>query len=64
MPGPCFLSAMTSGARAFSLGSRPSFMPRALAGRRFADALRLRMWRLGLLGWFGGGIVSFAHAVA
>ena len=30
--------------------------------RRFAPALRLTMWCLGLLGWFGGGVVSFLHA--
>jgi hypothetical protein len=30
--------------------------------QRFATALRLMMWCLGLLGWFGGGVVSFGHA--
>jgi hypothetical protein len=28
--------------------------------QRFAKTLRLTMWVLGLLGWFGGGVVSFA----
>lgn len=36
------------------------FVP--LPFQRFAKALRLTMWVLGLLGWFGGGVVSFAHA--
>jgi len=30
--------------------------------QRFAKALRLTMWCFGLLGWFGGGVVSFGHA--
>ena len=30
--------------------------------RRFARVMRLTMWCLGLLGWFGGGVVSFLHA--
>lgn len=36
------------------------FVP--LPFHRFARALRLTMWVLGLLGWFGGGVISFAHA--
>lgn len=30
--------------------------------QRLARAVRLTMWVLGLLGWFGGGVVSFGHA--
>lgn len=30
--------------------------------QQFARAVRLTMWVLGLLGWFGGGVISFAHA--
>jgi hypothetical protein len=29
---------------------------------RFARAVRLTLWCLGLLGWFGGGVISFGHA--
>jgi hypothetical protein len=32
--------------------------------RRFERALRLSLWGLGLLGWFGGALVSFAHALS
>lgn len=28
-----------------------------------ASALRMALWVLGLLGWFLGGIVSYAHAL-
>jgi hypothetical protein len=34
----------------------------ALPFQRFAKAVRLTVWCIGLLGWFGGGVVSFAHA--
>lgn len=30
--------------------------------QRVAKAVRLTMWCFGLLGWFGGGVVSFGHA--
>ncbi len=30
--------------------------------QRFARAVRLTIWCLGLLGWFGGGVISFGHA--
>ena len=31
---------------------------------RFERGFRLAMWSLGLLGWFGGVLVSFAHALS
>ena len=31
---------------------------------RFERAVRLTLWCLGLLGWFGGGFVSFLHALS
>lgn len=30
--------------------------------QRFAREVRLTMWCLGLLGWFGTGVISFGHA--
>ena len=30
--------------------------------QRFAKTVRLTVWCVGLLGWFGGGVVSFGHA--
>ena len=30
--------------------------------QRLAKTLRLMVWCVGLLGWFGGGVISFAHA--
>jgi hypothetical protein len=30
--------------------------------QRLANAVRLVVWCLGLLGWFGGGVISFGHA--
>lgn len=32
--------------------------------RRFDRTIRLTIWCIGLLGWFGGGVVSFAHALS
>ena len=32
--------------------------------QRFAQATRLTLWCVGLLGWFGGVLVSFAHALS
>ncbi|MFO1488582.1 MAG: hypothetical protein U1F65_08895 [Verrucomicrobiota bacterium] len=32
--------------------------------QRFARATRLTLWNLGLLGWFGGALVSFLHALS
>jgi hypothetical protein len=32
--------------------------------QRFARATRLTLWCLGLLGWFGGALVSFLHALS
>lgn len=31
---------------------------------RFEHRFRLTMWSLGFLGWFGGGLISFAHALS
>jgi hypothetical protein len=39
----------------------PQFMP--WAPGRVGHAARLVLWTLGLLGWFGSGIVSFGHAL-
>ncbi len=38
------------------------FVP--LPFRPWQGAFRLVMWCLGLLGWFGSGILSFAHALS
>lgn len=32
--------------------------------QRFAGATRLTLWCIGLLGWFGGVLVSFLHALS
>ena len=32
--------------------------------QRFARATRLSVWCVGLLGWFGGALVSFLHALS
>jgi len=32
--------------------------------QRFERTVRLTMWCIGLLGWFGGALVSFAHALS
>lgn len=32
--------------------------------RRFDRPVRLTLWCLGLLGWFGGALVSFGHALS
>lgn len=32
--------------------------------QRFAHPLRLVFWCVGLLGWFGGALLSFAHALS
>jgi hypothetical protein len=39
----------------------PQFMPWATG--RIGQAVRLIFWTLGLLGWFGTGIISFGHAL-
>jgi hypothetical protein len=43
------------------LGTIPLFL--RLPFRSGASALRMVMWIIGLLGWFLGGILSFAHAL-
>jgi len=42
-------------------GTIPSFL--RLPFESGATALRMTAWGVGLLGWFLGGIVSFAHAL-
>lgn len=32
--------------------------------QRFERGVRIAMWCLGLLGWFGGALVSFGHALS
>jgi hypothetical protein len=32
--------------------------------RRLERAVRLTLWCIGLLGWFGGALLSFAHALS
>ena len=32
--------------------------------QRFVHTVRLTFWCIGLLGWFGGALVSFAHALS
>jgi hypothetical protein len=32
--------------------------------QRFERKVRLTIWCIGLLGWFGGGLVSFLHALS
>jgi len=44
-----------------TLGTLPLFV--RLPFRRGASVLRMALWMVGLLGWFLGGIVSFAHAL-
>lgn len=43
-------------------GTIPSFIK--LPSESGATALRMAAWVVGLLGWFLGGIVSFAHALS
>lgn len=38
------------------------FVP--LHSGRFEHGFRLTMWSLGLLGWFGGVLISFGHALS
>lgn len=38
------------------------FLP--LPFQRFARGLRIGMWCFGLIGWFGGVILSFGHALS
>ena len=42
-------------------GTLPLFIK--LPFSRGASALRMVLWVMGLLGWFLGGIVSYAHAL-
>ena len=48
---------------ALFLGVGVVFQIVPLPFQRFARAARLTLWCLGLLGWFGGVLVSFAHAL-
>lgn len=45
------------------LGAGVLFQEVPLPFQRFAHATRLTLWCLGLLGWFGGALVSFLHAL-
>lgn len=45
-----------------ALGAIPQFIN--LPIRRGAAAIRITAWIVGLLGWFLGGIFSFAHALS
>lgn len=49
---------------AFVLGTGVLFQIVPLPFQRFAQATRLTLWCLGLLGWFGGALVSFLHALS
>ena len=49
---------------AASLGAGILFQCVPLPCRRFERAARLVLWCVGLLGWFGGALVSFAHALS
>lgn len=44
------------------MGVLMQFVP--LPFQRFERGVRLTCWCLGLLGWFGGILVSFAHALS
>lgn len=46
------------------LGAGSFFQIVPLPFRRFAQPLRWTLWCLGLLGWFGGGWISFFHALS
>ncbi len=49
---------------AVALGIGGLFQIVPLPFQRFARATRLTLWCLGLLGWFGGVLVSFLHALS
>ena len=40
------------------------FQVMPLPVRRWERAVRLTLWCIGLLGWFGGALVSFLHALS
>jgi hypothetical protein len=46
------------------LGAGVLFQLVPLPFQRFASGIRLTVWCVGLLGWFGGALVSFAHALS
>jgi hypothetical protein len=49
---------------ALVLGVSVLFQMAPLPFQRFARAARLTLWCLGLLGWFGGALVSLLHALS
>jgi hypothetical protein len=49
---------------ALALGAGVLFQIVPLPFQRFTHAARLTLWCLGLLGWFGGALVSFLHALS
>jgi len=46
------------------LGAGVLFQIVPLPFQRFERTVRLTFWSIGLLGWFGGALVSFAHALS
>lgn len=49
---------------ALFLGVGVLFQIVPLPFQRFARTTRMTLWCLGLLGWFGGALVSFLHALS
>jgi hypothetical protein len=49
---------------ALILGVGVLFQIVPLPFQRFARATRLALWCIGLLGWFGGALASFLHALS
>jgi hypothetical protein len=49
-------------ALSLGVGALCQFVP--LPFRRFERGVRLTLWCVGLLGWFGGALASFAHALS
>lgn len=47
---------------ALSAGALCQVIPLPL--KRFAQATRLSLWCVGLLGWFGGAVISFGHSLS
>lgn len=49
---------------ALFLGAGVLFQMIPLPFRRFERPVRIALWGIGLLGWFGGALVSFGHALS
>lgn len=56
------LEVLPYSALALGIGFLLQIIP--LPIRRAEKPVRLALWCIGLLGWFGGGIVSFGHALS